>query len=113
MTVSSVKTGYDGISLLAGNAAYEIPARGVFAGGDPLTNTIDYVTITTTGNATDFGDLTQSKQVSSSGASSTRGLFSGGYTGSATNVIEYITPTLVIYLKRVILMQVVLIQLEQ
>ena len=34
--------------------------RGVFAGGVSATyfNTIDYVTIATLGNATDFGDLT-------------------------------------------------------
>ena len=36
------------------------PTRGVFAGGRaPITvNIIDYVTIASTGNATDFGDLT-------------------------------------------------------
>jgi hypothetical protein len=32
--------------------------RGVFAGGTSPTNVIDYVTIETTGNAIDFGDLT-------------------------------------------------------
>ena len=43
--------------------------RGIFAGGytSPVspffgrTNTIDYITIATTGNATDFGDLTEQK----------------------------------------------------
>jgi hypothetical protein len=67
MTVSSVKTGYDGISLLAGNAAYiPVVARGLFAGGitaSGYTNDIDYVTIATTGNATDFGDLTVARNV--------------------------------------------------
>ena len=34
--------------------------RGIFAGGEPgTTNTIEQVTIATTGNGTDFGDLTQ------------------------------------------------------
>ena len=28
-------------------------------GADPSVNTIDYVTIASTGNATDFGDMTQ------------------------------------------------------
>jgi len=37
--------------------------RGVFAGGRApgYVNTIDYVTISTTGNALDFGDLTQGR----------------------------------------------------
>ena len=42
--------------------------RGVFAGGyTPTTlNTIDYITISTTGNAFDFGDLTTISQFLSS-----------------------------------------------
>ena len=32
--------------------------RGLFGGGYPTSNVIDYVTIASTGNATDFGDLT-------------------------------------------------------
>ena len=43
-------------------------ARGVFGGGgkdpsagNPSTNAIDYITIPTAGNATDFGDLTEAK----------------------------------------------------
>ena len=35
-------------------------SRGVFGGGSGL-NTIDYIPISTPGNATDFGDLTQSR----------------------------------------------------
>ena len=36
------------------------PTRGLFGGGygNDNSNVIDYVTIATTGNATDFGDLT-------------------------------------------------------
>jgi len=35
--------------------------RGVFGGGyiGSLTNMIEYITISTTGNASDFGDLTE------------------------------------------------------
>ncbi len=41
-------------------------ARGVFTGGVivpaySMVNTIDYITISTTGNAIDFGDLTSAK----------------------------------------------------
>ena len=51
--------------------------RGVFAGGN--SNTIDYVTISTTGNAINFGDLTVSRTSQGGGTSRTRGLFGGGY----------------------------------
>jgi hypothetical protein len=75
----------------------EIPvltyARGVFGGGTTgdYSNVIDYITIATTGNAIDFGDLTVARRNLASCASSTRGVFSGGYTGSVSNVIDYIT----------------------
>ena len=38
-------------------------SRGVFGGGTqgPYTNILDYITIATTGNASDFGDLTVSR----------------------------------------------------
>jgi len=57
-------------------------------------NTIDYVTIATTGNATDFGDLTQTQWYTSASGMSDGviGLMPGGYTGSVmTNVIQKIT----------------------
>jgi hypothetical protein len=69
--------------------------RALFAGGSTtsstatLVNTIDYITIATTGNATDFGDLTVSRNFLAGSASSTRGVFGGGYT--VTNVIDYVT----------------------
>jgi hypothetical protein len=67
-------------------------ARGLFAGAGVSTNNIDYVTISTTGNAIDFGDLLTSRQYPVSCSSRTRGLFSGGYTSSGrTNLIDYIT----------------------
>ena len=57
------------------------PTRGVFAGGEPANTVIDFVTLATLGNATDFGDLTtaSSLQNGSSGASSsTIGIFGQG-----------------------------------
>lgn len=74
--------------------------RGVFGGGgqhpgsSPLSafvNTIDYVTIASTGNANDFGDLTQARRHHGSCASSTRGIFAGGYSPTSLNVIDFIT----------------------
>jgi hypothetical protein len=52
---------------------------------------IDYVSIASTGNATDFGDLTASKIGMATCGSTTRLVYGGGYDGSYTNVIEYLT----------------------
>ena len=35
--------------------------RATKGGGEPNTNVIEYVTVDTTGNSTDFGDLTQTR----------------------------------------------------
>jgi hypothetical protein len=72
-------------------------ARGVFAGGYTGTptftifNVIEYITISSTGNAQDFGDLSANNRGSGSCSSSTRGVFGGGFAPAATNIIEYIT----------------------
>lgn len=66
--------------------------RALFAGGF-ITNTIEYITMSTSGNATDFGDLYGQVWGLSSGASSTRAVFSGG-TDNANNYysnIGYVT----------------------
>lgn len=64
--------------------------RALFSGSRTgPSNSIGYVTIATTGNTTDFGDLLQATYYQSGCASSTRGIFSGG---SADNSrIEYVT----------------------
>jgi hypothetical protein len=68
--------------------------RGVFGGGyqGANENVIDYITISTLGNATDFGDLSESRRAYGSVANDTRGLFGGGYGSSSTvDTIDYIT----------------------
>jgi len=70
------------------------PVRGLFMGGyipssPNRTNTIDYVTISTTSNAVDFGDMTEAKGNYGVLSNSTRGIRSGG--NSAVNTIDYIT----------------------
>ena len=81
----------------ATNAVSDSSARGVFGGGGPHVNAIEYITIATLGNGTDFGDLTrQSGDLDGNGcASRTRGIISGGnlapQTNSSTNIIDYIT----------------------
>ena len=68
--------------------------RGIFAGGGstPYTNAIEFITISSSGNSLDFGDLTQAKQSLGGTANSTRGIFASGYIAPAnTRRIEYIS----------------------
>jgi len=88
----------DGESLVYGNVTpeyYALPPgdRGVFGGGDSTKNVIDYITISTPGDATDFGDLTVDRHnlAATSNGAADRGVFGGGKSGSETNSIEYIT----------------------
>ena len=70
-------------------------SRGCFGGGysGSTENEIDYVAIDTTGDATDFGDLTQSRQAISGTSNGTRGMFMGGCnaSGSPYDRTDYIT----------------------
>ena len=68
--------------------------RGVIASGyiaPARQDTIDFIEISSQGNALNFGDLNDEKTQPGPGATNSRGLFSGGMTPSATNQIEYIT----------------------
>ena len=64
-------------------------------GGTPAnTNVIEYITLSTTGNATDFGDSTVARMSYGGGSSSTRCVFAGGRIDPATtgqNIIDYVT----------------------
>ena len=72
-------------------------ARGLFGGGygSPFTakvNNIDYITISSTGNSSDFGDLSAAKAIPATAASPTRGVIAGGQPSPAPiNTIEYVT----------------------
>ena len=78
-------------------AGFSSSTRGVFGGGftpSPSTtqyNTIDYITIASTGNATDFGDLTQARSDFGGASTKTRGTFICGRTPSIQNTIDYVT----------------------
>ena len=79
------------------------PTRGIRSTGAAITgggssiqsNVMDYVTIATTGNATDFGDNTSTRYNAGGCSSSTRGLTAGGNSGDPNytnlNVIDYVT----------------------
>ena len=74
-------------------------ARGLFCGGwqnspspNVTVNNIDYITIATAGNATDFGDLNDTLYEGGATSSNTRGVTALGYSEPATvDVIEYVT----------------------
>jgi len=60
-------------------------ARGIFAGGNSPTRlqTIDYITVATTGDAKDFGDLSTVRDVPAGAANLVRGIVAGGYQSPA------------------------------
>lgn len=60
-------------------------------GRNPATNVIDYVTIASTGNATDFGDLLANTFGKAATSDAVTAVASGGYTTGAINTIESIT----------------------
>tara|TARA_B000000557_G_scaffold234014_1_gene208900 strand:- start:483 stop:1535 length:1053 start_codon:yes stop_codon:yes gene_type:complete len=71
--------------------------RGVFAGQETkfpssaAVNILDFITIATTGNAQDFGDMLESGNTTASGSSSTRGIYAGGGENGNSNTISFIT----------------------
>ena len=71
--------------------------RGVFAGQETknptsaAVNILDFITIATTGNAQDFGDMIENGNVTASGSSSTRGINAGGGENGNSNTISFIT----------------------
>ena len=70
--------------------------RGVFGSGEaPHGDTIDFLTISTFGDSTDFGNLTQDRRSGGAmGSSETRGLFAGGQHPSPFtffNIIDFVT----------------------
>ena len=93
-----------GITTFSGSSGLLMPSgpteyrggrgRGVFFAGNSTGNVIQYITIATLGNSSDFGDMNVQRMATSSYSSSIRGIAAGGYSGSpAANInnIEYIT----------------------
>ena len=77
------------------NACFASRTRGFAAGGgspapNSYVNKIEYVTISSTGDGVDFGDLSGNYNESSSVSDSTRGVIYAGYPGTI-NIIDYIT----------------------
>ena len=76
-------------------AACSSLVRGIFAGGSTgsYINEIQRFTIQTTGNASDFGDLTVARFGFAGCSNAVRGVFGGGKisNGNSTNTMDYIT----------------------
>ena len=71
-------------------------SRGIFTGGLYNTNIIQYITTSTLGNGTDFGDMTRNNFGTGNTSDNTRGIIAGGANppndvGQGWNGIEYIT----------------------
>ena len=105
VTIASTGNGSDFGDLInsytttvgSGNGAAS-PTRLLFAGGTltpspSTTNIIQFVTIASTGNATDFGDLTDNKTRFGTCSSGIRGLYGGGgpTENDKTNTIVFVT----------------------
>ena len=101
ITIASTGNATDAGDLTVARAALAAlasPTRGVAGGGynTPSTptayyNTIDFVTLSSVGDATDFGDLVETQHFLSAASSQTRGLFSGGNQPQSVNTIQFIT----------------------
>ena len=89
-----------GITTFSGSSGLVMPSgateyrggrgRGLFGGGTTPgnTNIISYITITTAGNAQDFGDLSVVRRGTGAAASSTRGLWAGGLNSTIIDYVE-------------------------
>ena len=76
----------DAVSAKRDRASCASPTRGVFAAGyngDPVsgsqTNAIEYITMSTLGNGSDFGDLTEARMGGGGASNAIRGIFGGGH----------------------------------
>ena len=101
-TIASPGAAFDFGYLVGGDSTYgktqfvgcNSETRGLFIGGNKgstFYKDIDYITIASTGNGTDFGDITTATRSSMSSSSNIRGIVAGGYTNTAVNTIEYVT----------------------
>tara|TARA_B100001564_G_scaffold287612_1_gene250911 strand:- start:13 stop:1011 length:999 start_codon:yes stop_codon:yes gene_type:complete len=76
----------DAVSAKRDRASCASPTRGVLAAGyngDPVsgsqTNAIEYITMSTLGNGSDFGDLTEARMGGGGASNAIRGIFGGGH----------------------------------
>ena len=91
-----VNTAHAGGKLTHG-AGVSSPTRGMWGGGAYyapsaiVMNNIDFITISTLGNASDFGDLTVARKAVTGVANAVRGVWSGGYTPTYVDTQDFVT----------------------
>ena len=96
-TDSSQMEIYDGnqwTGILATSSKQETGGtRGLMGGGSApgVTNAIDFINVDTTGDSSDFGDLSYARRGVAALASRTRGVFAGGRTSEDNNGIDFVT----------------------
>ena len=77
----------------ASNSVRGINFHGQAPGSPGHSNTIDYTTIATLGNAVDFGDSSVAHRIASAGSSPTRAVKAGGFdpaSNTETNLMEFV-----------------------
>ena len=81
------------VEIEASNDELDGGARGIHMGGNNPSNSdiIQYITITTLGNSTDFGNLTLARSSNTTFSSKTRACCAGGYTNAPNVTIDYVT----------------------
>ena len=85
---------YNASKSQGGNTTRGLIGGGYIAPASATTNTIEYITIATFGNGTDFGDLTEARTKMGATSNATRGIFMGGDPGpGSSNIIDYVTIT--------------------
>ena len=80
-----------GVALKSGLWQQYVEPRVLFGGGNNNQNVIQYVSPSTLGNATDFGDLIVNRQGCSGLASVIRGIFVGTSVSGQMATIDYVT----------------------
>ena len=75
----------------ASNSTYGVFGGGRENGGSTYVNRIQYVTVSTLSNTSDFGDMTETYGYSSAVSDGTYGLWGGGWNGGYIQGIDYIT----------------------
>ena len=102
VTIAQTGNGVDFGNLASANrgmASFSSTTRGIYAGGTTGApsysnfNNIQFVTITTTGNTSDFGDIGTAVDFCAGASNATRGIIAGGRVdpSGAFNTIEFIT----------------------
>ena len=95
---ASNTTDFGNLTVARSNqGSFASTTRGVVAGGNTGTSSIaysdvlDYITIASTGNATDFGNLSAGRGSFHCGSNTTRGVTMGGSAASSVDTMDYFT----------------------